>query len=93
MWPRAKDHLIASLEAQLVAERNRVTDLLDRLLQAVPEPRTPPTWAWPHIQPEAEALEDIRGMEAEGRLSAEEAEHILEHLGFAHTEVVDYGSE
>lgn len=56
------------------------------------EPSAPLTsqdveWRWPDLQPEDEAREDVLAQVRSGQMAREEAEAILEALGFEHTDV------
>lgn len=83
-------------------ERDRSDDLLEKLLFAMansPAPQVvyPPAltgkaeaqWGWSDIQPEDEAKEDVQAQYSSGALKREEAEAVLESLGFDPTDLVD----
>lgn len=76
-------------------ERDRSDDLLEKLLFSLsnatpPQMVYPPPltskpeaqWGWSDVQPEDEAKEDVQAQFNTGSLSREEAEAVLEHLGF-----------
>jgi len=93
---------VRTLETLLALEHQRSADLLEKLLITVAAggstgPLFGPSqtsqlsggadWNWPDLQPEDEAVEDVRGKLADGSLSEIEANAILEALGYPDAQV------
>ncbi|MCC6382827.1 MAG: hypothetical protein IT304_09980 [Dehalococcoidia bacterium] len=80
------------LRELLAEERARVERLLAQLERRnEPAPPAEPAYNWPALQPLDEALEDVQTMVQERAMSQEEAERILDQLGFSNTtvEIID----